>query len=46
LGLKPGPALASEPIVRSWGVRNCTQYLCRKAVITGVSAAHCFVDIN
>jgi hypothetical protein len=23
-GLKPAPALASAPIVRSWGVRNCT----------------------
>jgi hypothetical protein len=25
LGWNPAPALASEPIVRSWGVRNCTQ---------------------
>jgi hypothetical protein len=27
--LKPAPALASEPIVRSWGVRSCTQFFLR-----------------
>jgi hypothetical protein len=39
-GWNPVPALASAPIVRSWGVRDCTQL---QVTVTYATAALCDV---